>query len=43
MEEYIYISDDDIKVDDGNTETITSHDNYSVDDTNVDISTYGQE
>lgn len=42
-EEYVNILNDDIKVDDGNTETNTSHDNYSEDETNVDISTYGQE
>ena len=43
MEEYIYITDDDIEVDDGTTDTNTSHDNYSEEDTNVDIGTYGQE
>lgn len=42
LEDYINISDDDIKVDDGNTETSTSHDNFTEDDTNVDIGTYGQ-
>ncbi len=43
MEDYIYITDDDIQVDNGNTETSTSHDNFTEDDTNVDIGTYGQE
>ncbi|MBO4613212.1 MAG: DUF4493 domain-containing protein [Bacteroidaceae bacterium] len=42
LEDYINISDDDIKVDDGNTETSTSHDNFTEDNTNVDIGTYGQ-
>ena len=43
MEDYIYITDDDIKVDDGNTETSSSHDSFTEDDTNVDIGTYGKE
>ena len=42
LEDYINITDDDIKVDDGNTETSTSHDSLTEDDTNVDIGTYGQ-
>lgn len=43
MEENVNIGDDDIIPDSGQTDTNTSHDNYSEDDTTVDIGTYGQE
>jgi len=42
LEDVINITDDDIQVDKGNTETIGTHDGLINDDTDVDINNYGQ-
>ena len=42
MEDYINISTDDIKGDDGKTESNTTHDAYVEDPTSVDYNDYGQ-
>lgn len=42
MEDYINITADDIKVDDGKTESNTTHDTYVEDPTSVDYNDYGQ-
>ena len=42
MEDQINITDDDIQVDKGETETVGSHDGFINDDTDVDINNYGK-
>ena len=42
MEERIDITDDDIQVDNGETDSFGSHDNFTNDDTDVDIDDYGK-
>ena len=42
MEEQINITDDDIQVDNGETDSFGSHDNFINDDTDVDIDDYGK-
>lgn len=40
LEDNLYITDEDIKTDQGNTDMGSNHDGYSDDDTNVDINNY---
>ena len=40
FDDSLYISDDDIKTDQGDTDMGSNHDGYSDDDTNVDINNY---
>lgn len=41
LDEQVYITDDDIKMDDGATDTNATHDTYTEDNTDVDINSYG--
>ena len=43
MEEKIDITDDDIQVDNGDTDSFGSHDKFTNDDTDVDIDDYGKD
>ena len=43
VEDYLYIEDSDIKVDDGATDASTTHDGYTDDNTDVDIDNYDNE